>query len=103
MENRFKILEDPMLPTQVGINFQEFTILLDSDYLIPGDMVVINENEAGIHEDVAVIQYLPQKNKYDFGWYYTMQLLTRYGNYYISNKHLQKDCTILHIGAAHAS
>lgn len=99
----FTILEDPMLPPKVGLNFYEFTVLLDDDYMMPGDMVVINKNEDGIHEDVAVIQYLPQKNPQDPGWYYTMQLATRYDNYYVSNKYLQEGCKIVHIGSWYSS
>ena len=95
----FKILEDPMLPLEAGKNFQEIVLLLNNNHLIPGDIVMIDN----IEEYQAIIKCLPQKNKDGTGYYYTMILITCNKEYFIPNKHLQKNCKIVHIGAAYAS
>lgn len=98
----YRILEDPMLPPKVGIAFQEFTILLemDKDYLVPGDVIMINNNE----EYQAIIQYLGQEFKEGLkqGYYYTIILITCDKEHFIPNKYLQKDCNIIHIGSAYS-
>lgn len=96
---RHKILEDPMLPPEVGKDFSEFTILLEYDHLVPGDIVSLSDNE----EHLAIIQLLPKENEDGPGYYYTLMLATRDKEYFIPNKYLQKNCTIIRVGSVYSS
>lgn len=90
-----KILEDPMLPSKVGLNFSGFTILLEYDHLVPGDIVALNDSE----EHLAIVQLLPKENEHGPGYYYMLMLMSKDKESFVPNTYLQKDCTVIRVGS----
>lgn len=98
----FTIVHNPNLNKKLGLGYSTFTLVLDKDILVPGDILAANfhNNDEDERFDL-LLQTTGIKNTKYKGYTYTFKLMVKEPYEYIPNTYLKKDSKLFYIGAAY--